>query len=210
MSQLTLEKFLKDVSGHEMQVIRDDGVYRHIRFSSPLKYSPVFFELVTWPGHLCYWSNMGTYMFSGFDDMLELFSSYNKYHWADYCAAEGLQSRAWEFDDEEFIKEVKGHYQEWVDDHHRRITGVDAQELWREIETSVLSGGGKEMLSAAQRFSYAVDYSVEFTFNHLFEGTFERPTWRFEWCCQAIAWGLKQYDAYKASVVATYTENVNF
>src|SRR5690348_13144744 len=72
--------FLKDVSTHEMIVIRDDGANRHIRFKRPGT-SCMYFDLITWPGYLCYTGDMGTYVFSRLEDMFEFFRTdrdYNK------------------------------------------------------------------------------------------------------------------------------------
>lgn len=37
MSECTEERFLKDVAQHEMTVLRDDGVSRHLRFQNPAR-----------------------------------------------------------------------------------------------------------------------------------------------------------------------------
>ncbi len=48
---ITEEGFLKDVSCHQMTVLRDEGVFRHVRFSRPDS-SSYRFDLITWPRHL--------------------------------------------------------------------------------------------------------------------------------------------------------------
>ena len=68
----TPELFLRDVQQHQIQVIRHDGVNRHIRFKRPGSMS-YYFDLITWPGHLCYTGDMGTYVFRRMDDMFEFF-----------------------------------------------------------------------------------------------------------------------------------------
>lgn len=47
----TLIRFIRDTSSHQLEVIREDGLYRHLRFSRPntRAYS---FDIVTWPGYL--------------------------------------------------------------------------------------------------------------------------------------------------------------
>lgn len=45
----TEQDFLKDVREHEMIVIRDDGVNRHIRFKRPQE-GAYWFDIITWPG----------------------------------------------------------------------------------------------------------------------------------------------------------------
>lgn len=70
--EVTEKNFLEDVRNHGMIVRRDDGVYRHISFSAP-DTSNQAFELVTWPGVLCYHGDMGTYVFTRIRDMFQFF-----------------------------------------------------------------------------------------------------------------------------------------
>ena len=72
MRQCTEAQFLKDVSGHQMRVIRDDGKHRHVRFEKPGS-SCMHFELITWPGYLAYVGDMGSYVFSRLPDMFQFF-----------------------------------------------------------------------------------------------------------------------------------------
>ena len=70
--QCTEERFLSDIANHQMTVIRDDVVGRHIRFRRPstICYG---FDLITWPGHLCITGDLGTYVFQRLVDMFEFF-----------------------------------------------------------------------------------------------------------------------------------------
>ena len=58
----TEERFLKDAAAHQMEVLRDDGVNRHLRFKNP-ESSAYWFEIITWPGTLCIDGDMGTFVF---------------------------------------------------------------------------------------------------------------------------------------------------
>ena len=68
----TEQSFLKDVAEHQMTVLRDDGVNRHVQFRRPGTIC-MGFELITWPGYLCYTGDMGTYVFRRLEDMFEFF-----------------------------------------------------------------------------------------------------------------------------------------
>lgn len=70
--QCTEKRFLGDVAKHQMTILRDDGVNRHVRFKQPNS-SNMFFDLITWPGCLCYTGDMGTYVFRRLEDMFEFF-----------------------------------------------------------------------------------------------------------------------------------------
>lgn len=52
-----LERFLKDVSEHELTVLHEDGLYRHLRFARPNS-GQYHFSIVTWPGYLAYTGDM--------------------------------------------------------------------------------------------------------------------------------------------------------
>lgn len=42
----TVDRFLKDAENHKMTVVRDDGVYRHLRFMKP-ETTSYWFDLIT-------------------------------------------------------------------------------------------------------------------------------------------------------------------
>ena len=75
----TEDSFLKDVAQHEMSVLLDNEIYRHVRFFRPGTncYS---FELITGPGYLLYRGDMGCFEFERMYDMFEFFSSGRGYY----------------------------------------------------------------------------------------------------------------------------------
>jgi hypothetical protein len=66
------ERFEQETAEHEMTVLRDDGLYRHLRFQRPGT-SIYWFDLVTWPGRLVICGDCGDLMFSRLRDMFEFF-----------------------------------------------------------------------------------------------------------------------------------------
>ncbi|ANW63983.1 hypothetical protein BCA37_10590 [Mycobacterium sp. djl-10] len=74
------------VEHHQMTVLRDEGVYRHVRFRSPQNEIGSF-DLVTWPRHLVITGDIGDYHFARLDDMFEFFRSpvghINASYWAE-------------------------------------------------------------------------------------------------------------------------------
>ena len=70
--QPTEESFLNDVSKHEMKVLLDNGIYRHLRFKQQGS-SNMWFDVVTWPGFLAYTGDMGAFVFARLEDMFEFF-----------------------------------------------------------------------------------------------------------------------------------------
>lgn len=68
------ERFAADTREHELHVLHDDGLYRHLRCKRPDDYF-YGFDIVTWPGYLAYVGDMGDYLFSRVRDMFEFFAS---------------------------------------------------------------------------------------------------------------------------------------
>lgn len=112
-----LIRFIRDVSSHQLSVIRDNGLYRHLRFSRPntRAYS---FDIVTWPGYLAVTGDMGTWTFSRITDMFEFFTDthfgrrdsfhINPGYWSEKFEAGAGRSRTespcFEFDEDDFRK----------------------------------------------------------------------------------------------------------
>ena len=69
---LALTRFLEDIKDHRLTVRVNRGTDRHLHFSKPGSIDQSF-DLVTWPGHLCYTGDMGTYVFERLPDMFTFF-----------------------------------------------------------------------------------------------------------------------------------------
>lgn len=212
------ERFLRDVAKHEMTVIRDDGVHRHIRFKQPDS-SNMFFDLVTWPGFLCYSGDMGTYVFQRTQDMFGFFrkngrlDGINRRYWAEKIEAAD-NTGVTRHSHDEFMRQIN----DWVDWHAEgNKPGDDEPEqlaLWAEayaelraeVESEVLSADSNEVrcFDAANDFEHAGDAwqafhgpDAKFEFTDFWEVDTKEYTPRFLWCCYALAWGIEQYDAAK-------------
>src|SRR6185369_1328126 len=67
----TFDRFFNVVKEHKIKIIRDDGVNRHIMFTSGSFEG--WFELITWHNCLCINGDYGTYVFSRTEDMFRFF-----------------------------------------------------------------------------------------------------------------------------------------
>lgn len=65
-------RFARETEHHEMAVLLDQGLYRHLRFMNP-KYSFYWFELVTVPGALIFQGDGDAFVFRRVEDMLVFF-----------------------------------------------------------------------------------------------------------------------------------------
>ena len=115
-----VEVFGRDIAQHELQILRDDGLYRHLRCSRPETYC-FGFDIVTWPGYLAYVGDMGSYVFSRVEDMFTFFGgdttrSIDYRYWAEKIQGGGVRP-AEQFSDTAFAAAVK----EWREQQCERL-----------------------------------------------------------------------------------------
>jgi len=222
----TEERFLKDVESHVMEIIKEDGLHRHVRFRKPGTMC-MHFDLVTWPGYLCYTGDMGTYVFQRLDDMFEFFRTdreyaqrygkllvINKGYWAQKLQAvdgNSQRSGATEFDSDKFKKVISEYRTNWIRSAKEdgSLNAEERRELWEEVEDRVLrcvDDGGERAQIAAYDFSWSPGLPgsgrPRWQFDDLFEHSFTKYTGRFIWCCYALAWGIQKYDEHKEAANA--------
>lgn len=200
------DQFIRDIATHEMQVMRDDGVSRHLRFKRPSTMC-MHFDILTWPGYLCYTGDMGTFVFRRVTDMLEFFRAGKNdkpyridfRYWAEKVEAadkgDGLEA----FSAEKFKAEVRDYFEQATDDTDA-WTDERKAALWEEIESDVLwpvADDGESVAWAALR-----DFNHDdFRFDD-WERSCKEYSHRFLWCCHALEWAVRTYDAAKAEVQA--------
>lgn len=190
--------FDREIATHEMQVIRDDGVNRHLRFQRPGTMC-MHFDLLTWPGYLCYTGDMGTYVFRRLHDMFQFFRRgetrckyrIDLHYWAEKLEASDRGDGVREWKPEQFKAEVRDFFEQHANDEwpaERRAV------LWQEIDDKVCA---------------AADCSEHHAWVALFD--FERDGFRFQdwerdckvwkhrflWCCHALEWAIDTYDRAK-------------
>jgi len=189
------KRFAKDVANHEMEVIRDDGVYRHVRFRNPSQSWNQWFELVTWPGVLCYHGDMGTYVFSRTKDMFEFFrmdgERINLYYWPQKCVAEDRNAKIREYSHDEFVSVVRESAKEWADE----MADDERREFLAEIEDEVIRNSDELHEVEAIRRSMEFEWKGRYPFQDFWERGCKVPSRGFLWCCHAIVWGIAKYDA---------------
>lgn len=188
----TETSFLKDVAEHRMTVLRDDGIHRHLQFRKPGTYC-MGFDLITWPGYLAYTGDMGCYVFTRIEDMFEFFRTdrmqpkngqtlyINRSYWAEKCVAQ---------DRDGVKKYCPDKFRETV----ARILDDD------KASTDVREAVEEDVLSVADDGEYAAhlaarDFDHEgYQFSDFWEHDLREYTYRYLWCCYALAWGIQQYD----------------
>ena len=182
--------FDKDIAEHKLTVIKEDGVYRHIRCQKPGTWI-CGFDVITWPGYLAYAGDMGEFMFKRLNDMFNFFRGDR----IDlrYCAEKCLAGKCREFDVDTFragiIDCAKGHLGLEEDE--------DLPEECMEELFEVLHAGDEwECVTAARDFR-----SNKLRLDDWYEHSHKIYTFRFEWCCYALQWAVKEYDELSDSAI---------
>ena len=196
------EQFLNDVAAHQMTVIREDGVHRHLRFQRPGTMC-MHFDLITWPGYLCYTGDMGTYVFRRLHDMLEFFrrgKSRGPYridlrYWAEKLEASDRCDGVREWSPERFKAEVRDFFEQCVIDEDDWPEARRAA-LWAEIDEQVCAAAGD-----SEHHAWIALWEFEhdgFRFQD-WERDCKVWTHRFLWCCHALEWAIGVYDESKVT-----------
>lgn len=190
------ERFLEDVKNHSIEVISDDGVNRHIKFSNN-GCSNLWFELVTWKGCLAINGDMGSYMFSRIDDMFNFFRTddieVNSGYWGEKCTSEDIHTKIREFDVDKFKDNVK----DYVRNH---LNLEEDAEVTEEMEDDLELF---ELLHAQDEWDCVGamrNYSGKLEFDDFWEMNYMTKSYHFIWCLYAITWGISQYDAKKKDI----------
>ena len=206
-NQDALENFTEDTSRHEMAILRDDGLYRHLRFQRPG--SCVYqFDIITWPGYLAYVGDMGDYVFRRIDDMFEFFGSdgINPDYWSEKVQAactdgvrefsievykervekwrdEILEDIAEDIDNEtdnpDFAEVVNDDLLDWVD-------GITEEEAHRRLDNFECNG---------------------IKFFDSWEWDFQKFSYRYIWSLYAITWAIRKYQEQKMTSPLISTSN---
>ena len=179
-------RFIGDIKNHVLTVIKDDGLHRHLHFSKPGTMC-MHFDIITWPGYLAYAGDMGCYLFSRIDDMLQFFrgDKINPQYWAEKVKAE----------DRDRVKKFSPEAAEqWVKE---RLDETEASDEVREAAKFICFHDGEyDFLSGLRDFEYD-------TFIEYYDHDFREYTFHYLWCCHALVWGIKQYDALTKTIKET-------
>src|ERR1022692_1751902 len=148
--KVTRETFSKDVAEHEMKTIRDDGLYRHLVFAKPGSYC-MHFEVVTFPGYLCYVGDMGSFVFSRIEDMFEFFrgKSINPDYWSEKLLATDRGDGHTEWSADKFRSVIEYYLTE-----RGEPASQDIREAVEEEILSLLDDGEHEAYRAAHEFNH--------------------------------------------------------
>lgn len=193
-------QFEKETGEHILEILRDDGLYRHLKCT---RHGEQFlrFDIITWPGFLCVCQNMGTFVFSRLPDMFEFFrgNEISPDYWAQKIEATEKHSGHEEFSLGRFRQVVSDQAKSWCEDESE----ADAQRILAEVEAGLLT----EDFTFEWEARAAVDEfktTCGLQFQDFWETDLHEFTPRYLWLCHAIQWAILKYDAVKVRQVAHY------
>lgn len=205
--EITEEKFLSQIAKHEMTVIRDDGVHRHLHFAKPGT-GVEHFDIITYPMHLVYSGDMGCYVFSRIRDMLEFFRDkgdgplrVNHGYWSEKLEAYDRNDHYKEYSSDRF----RAYVQNWLDNQEEEAESDDVAECDRKtplkerLDRQVLSHADDHEAFARHALA-SFKIGDRYPFQDSWEANFDRYSYRFVWCCFAIPWAIRLYDRTRAAV----------
>jgi len=208
------ERAREEFAAHEMTVLLDQGLYRHLRFRTPGTFS-YSFDLVTWPGHLAVVGDIGDHVFCRLTDMVEFFAgdarrgTINEHYWAQKLVAPShMHVREWSW--ERYEKCVA----EWLDSacdqlvrHQRgdgkwfmsplRIehgAGRDGAALLRQAVSDQLTGPYAEIddLDSAHRALRDFEHDGV-SISDSWEWDLTEYRFAFLLACWAVSFGVRMY-----------------
>lgn len=205
-NKCTLERFLKDVANHEMEIISENGVNRHIRFKSPSTRN-MYFDLTTWGDHLCFSGDMGTYVFQRVEDMFTFFRRDEmpdcvNHYWDEKLESICTRGGRKEWNEDMFRESVYDHLKYYFDQESER----DEQEelilfTMKELEYKDCSCH-QLCWVVLDELEYEIQREKEewedIDFTDFWESaSCDEYTYHYTWAQMAICWGVQQYDKFK-------------
>lgn len=200
--QQALIDYRSETKNHSLEVLRDDGLYRHLKFSE--SGSNIYrFDLVTWPGYLTICGDMGTYTFSRDPDMFIFFRDetggddprISPSYWAEKLEGVDRASSVTQFNPELMREAITDDLKDLEFDSE-----AQRKELWQQIEDEIfdkdLHGDKGMMLSRAIEFHGGEGF--ESLFSEIYEYNFDEFTFHFLWVLNAIVDGIRRYDEFKS------------
>lgn len=202
-----MRRFNSATEDHQLTVLHDDGLYRHLSFRA-LGSSFYWFHLITWPGNLTITGDMGTWTFRRVEDMFTFFTGYiNSGYWAEKLqnGDTGGRATAREYDEDLFKKWLVEDFSE----RSRDLGYADTSQWWSEIKDHVLDfwadiSTSSAALTALNSLVEALPDDLSDHYRDAWEAAegWEQYTIHFEWCLAAIVTGIRTYKAHKIQETA--------
>jgi hypothetical protein len=202
-------KFKEDTTDHKMTILHDEGLYRHLRFQKQGS-SFYWFELITAPGSLSFQGDGDAFVFRRDEDMFTFFrmSAWrgrpNFHYWAQKLVS---YPKFEQYDQELMQRFVDESVAEAVRDDP---TLIRLAEDVRYFVTEELISDESLDRSVVENFKHWTNKddkfknpkpAPDFKFQDTWEVSLRDYDPWFLWACEAILWGIGQYDAVQVQEV---------
>mgnify|MGYP003418166821 CR=1 FL=1 len=187
MEQIDRDIFLENISKFNFSILKDDGIYRHIKFGPH--------HITTWPGHLCIAGDMGTYVFSRLPDMFDFFRLSKTFdidyrYWAEKCLSEDVNCKIRRFDQDRLLKIVEDILSIKYENQEQSNFHVN---FWKEATRDVYTvESGYRLLD-----DLCSDLGLDIT--DYYEYNLTAYSYQFVWICNLISITISKYDKEKSS-----------
>lgn len=211
MEQPTKEQFLESIKNHRVNIVRDDGIHRHIVMSKGG--SDMRYEIITCPWFLFYCGDMGAFTFRRLEDNFVFFRSrsnelvINPGYWHEKLEAVDRCNGSLVYSSNLFREAVKSHFEAYFEVD--TIESETKAAIWARIEEEVLPYAEEHeayAFSAVDNFRYlgkkprpGVEGPVLFEFVDFWEANLKEYTYLYIWCLYAIVHAIMEYDKVKTS-----------
>ena len=187
------DQFDKDVAKHEVKILHNDGIYRHLSCGIPGS-SDMRFGITTWPGYLAITGDMGDFVFARTNDMFEFFrcDRIRPNYWSEKCCSSSVFGGGIKrFSVDKFRRNVI--------EHAIDVEDVEAKEelpenVREDIQELLSADNEHECVAKMNGFS-----SDNIEFADFWECDCEEFTHRYLWCCHAIVWAIAKFDEMTAA-----------
>jgi len=183
--------------------LMDQEVYRHIRFKNKDS-SNYWFDLITTPHCLTIRGDMGSWSFTRLEDMFQFFrtdgNKPNYQYWAEKCESVDRHSKIEQFSVEKFNNALLERAHEFIENNV--FSNEEKKVFLEELQNEVVLQGfeGENDLIHRHDWEYVFEDGSKFDIHEWLssgDDTFNELSSRYIWICNAIMWGIQQYDQYK-------------
>lgn len=206
------QRFERETADHQMTVLHDDGLYRHLHFEAHVWRPPLrklqrssfyWFDLITVPGCLIFQGDGASFTFRRDQDMFEFFRGQriNPSYWAEKVTSG--QEQITKYDEDLFTAIVNEAVAEAIKDDPSLSGLADAvkDDVLESWDYSIMHR--PDAMRAAHEFVYYKNpddrYDLakhpDFQFSDIGEWVVEGYHWWFLWALHGIVWGISRYDA---------------
>lgn len=206
----TGRRFKRDTAKHQMTIVLDQGLHRHLHFAGPGG-SEYWFDLITVPGALIFQGDGESYVFRRLRDMFEFFRSnpdrnvmrINPHYWSEKLTDGRARVKVYSPDVlKQHVKDVLADARQWGDRPRGLVKAVreeilESGEIDYEDSARALLRDFEFYVDEADR--YNLDKKPDFVFSDTWEWDLRDYDWWFLWACHAIVSGIAQYDRAKRS-----------